>query len=56
MKLALLGLLVALSFACLAAYEITRSAIPAVLAGVLALGAIWAGCGVLDTYRGEKRQ
>jgi hypothetical protein len=56
MKLALLGLLAALSLACLAAYEISHNPIPAVLAGVLALGAIWAGCGVLDTYKGEKRQ
>lgn len=55
MKLALLGLFAALSLVFLAAYEITHNSIPAILAGVLALGAIWAGCGVLDTYRGEKR-
>lgn len=55
MRLALLGLLAALSLACLAAYETTHAAAPAVAAGVLALAAIWAGCGVLDTYKGGKR-
>ena len=55
MKFALFGLFFALSVAFLAAYEMSHNVIPAILAGVLALGAIWTGCGVLDTYKGDKR-
>lgn len=55
MKFALLGVFMALALGCLAVFEVGRSAPPAILAGVFALVAIWAGCGVLDTYKGGKR-
>ena len=55
MKFALLGVFMALSVGCLVVYEVSHSTPPATLAGIFALAAIWAGCGVLDTYKGDKR-
>jgi hypothetical protein len=55
MKLALTGLFAFLSLAFLAAYEMSRNPVPAVIAGALALAAIWAGGRVFDTYKGDKR-
>lgn len=54
-KLALLGVFAALGLAFITIYEKGHGAVPAILAGVFALAAIWAGCGVLDTYKGDKR-
>lgn len=55
-KLALLGVFAALGLAFITIYEKGHgTVVPAILAGVFALAAIWAGCGVLDTYKGDKR-